>query len=415
MTEERGVRRRVLARARLAAGMGWVAVAAVGAAPGAAQEPSAAAGAPPGASPGAASQDAAAARVARLAAQRSTLDATIAGAVAGPGFDAFVAAMRQLQVDHAEFIDGRERWAPVARGWLPLMAVDHWVEWHLPAEGRDVPRAIDFATDAGHPFHVIVDTARQLEAHGVDFLLVTFPSRLQLAPELVVPALAGNLPPGSTGVVGATSRFLQALNAAGVETLDLAPVLAAAPGTSVAAEGAAAAEGEIYLLRNKHWTPRGAQLAAKSVAEHARQLPWFSPGPLQEGKAFEIIRRAVPFASTAGGQAPDTTPEKLWLEQVRQLGPPLNPAHERRSPIVVLSDSFAKFYFEHNASFIDQLRRFTGHPIDAIMPMGGGESASRVQLARRGDNLRGKRLVIWLLQENNLKCGGQLKRVALFE
>ncbi|MBM4014669.1 MAG: hypothetical protein FJ293_06870 [Planctomycetes bacterium] len=359
--------------------------------------------------------DAAAARSLRLAAQRALLDATIMRADAFPGRDAFVAGLKRLQVDHAEFIDGKERWAPVARGWLPMMAVDHWVEWHLPAAGRDVPRAIDFAADAGHPYHAIVDCAQQLAAHGIDFLLVTFPSRLQLAPELVAPALAGTLPPDFPGVVGATSRFLRALNEAGVETLDLAPLFAAAPGSATLAADAKAAEGEIYLLRNKHWTPRGAQLAAQAVADHARTLPWFAPGAVLEGKEFEIIRRPVPFASTAGGQAPDTTPEKLWLEQVRQLGAPANPALARRSPIVVLSDSFAKFYIEHSASFVDQLRRFTGHPIDAIMPMGGAEAASREALARRSDNLRGKRLVIWLLQENNLKFGGQLKKVALFE
>ncbi len=345
----------------------------------------------------------------RLAAQRAALDASIARCEAFGHREEFAAALRKLQSEHAEIVDGKERWAQVARGWLPLMAIDHWVDWHLPAEGRPVPRALDVDRIENHPFPTIVDMARQLAAHQIDFVLVLFPSRVQLYPELVLPELEGKLGPEFPGMVDATTRFLRALNEEGVETVDLAPafVVARAPATPE--------DGELYLQRNKHWTPRASQLAARVVADHLRTLEWFEPGPYHEGTDFEIVTRAAPFGSTAGGQAPDATQEKLNLQQVRTLGERPNPALARRSPIVVLGDSFAKFYLEHNACFADQLRRSTGHPIDAIMPMGGAEIQCRETIARRGDNLRGKKVVVWLMQEDNLKLGPQFRKVTLFD
>jgi len=345
----------------------------------------------------------------RLAAQRAALDASIARCTAFGHRDEFAGALRKLQSEHAEIVDGKERWAQVSRGWLPLMAIDHWVDWHLPAEGRPVPRALDVDRIENHPCPTIVDMARQLAAHQIDFVLVIFPSRVQLYPELVLPELDGKLGADFPGMVDATTRFLRALNEQGVETVDLAPafVAARAPATPE--------DGEIYLQRNKHWTPRASQLAASVVADHLRTLEWFEPGPYREGTDFEIVSRAAPFGSTAGGQAPDATQEKLNLQQVRTLGERLNPALARRSPIVVLGDSFAKFYLEHNTCFVDQLRRFTGHPIDAIMPMGGAEIQCRETIARRGDNLRGKKVVVWLMQEDNLKLGPQFRKVTLFD
>ncbi|MBL8840656.1 MAG: hypothetical protein JNL90_03900 [Planctomycetes bacterium] len=362
----------------------------------------------------------------RLALQRAALDATIARAAAFGHIDEFAAALRALKAKPIEPVAGDEAanetddWRNCARGWLPRMAIDHWLAWHLPAPDKRVPRAIDFDFP-NHPYHAIVDLAKQLHAHDIEFVLVLFPSRLQLYPELVDAAFdparlgeseAARAAGGAAafpGMVGATAQFLRALNEAGVETLDLAP-----PFVAARADGGPEL-GEIYLQRNKHWTPRAAELAARLVAERLSEQAWFVPGSSIEGKVFEVMRRKVDIGGAAGGQAPDTTPEKLALHQVRQLGARVNPAEVRGSPIVLLGDSFARFYSDHGASFGDQLRRFTGHPIDALTPMGGGELQCREQLARRDDRMRGKKVVVWLLQEDNLLPNAQWKKVALFD
>ncbi len=354
-------------------------------------------------------------RTERLSMQRAALEESLARVVAFGHRDEFAAGLRALQARKpeagpadAEPSKEGDEWRLVARGWLPRMAIDHWLEWHLPAPGQTDARAVDFSL-SGHPFQVIVDVERQLRAHEIEFVLVLFPSRLQLYPELVDASLAPPADPAFGGMVGATTEFLLALNGAGVETLDLAPAFA-----SARADGGPEV-GEIYLQRNKHWTPRAAELAASLVAQRLQTQSWYAPGSASEGKAFQTLRRVVDIGGAAGGQAPDTTPEKLALNQVRQLGARVNPADVRRSPIVLLGDSFAKFYADLGGGFADQLRRFTGHPIDALTPMGGGELQCRQQLARRGDGLRGKKVVVWLLQEDNLLPSAQWKTVDLFE
>jgi len=348
-------------------------------------------------------------REARLARQKSALEAELAAIDAFGHHDEFRDALLELEKEYGEIEVGKERWAPVASGALPMMAVDHWLEWHLPAKERTLPVAVDVELQ-NHPFPTIVDLSNQLHAHEIEFLLVVFPSRVQLHPELVLPSLGELAPDRFRGMVGATTRFLLALNEKGVETVDLAPPFVQARRV----ESAPGTTGELYLARNKHWTPRAAELAAKTVAERLREMSWYREGPLKEGADFELGRKTSPFTSSAGGQAPEAPPEKLELVQVRQKGKPLNPFDARRSPIVVLSDSFAKFYVEHSASFVDELRRFTGWPIDAIMPMGGAELQCRQELARRGDGCRGKSVVIWLLQEDNLRLLPQYRKVDLF-
>jgi len=339
-------------------------------------------------------------REARLARERAALESELARIESFGRVEEFRDALRELGKRCDEFPPGTERWVEVAGGWLPMMAVDHWLLWHLPAEGRELPVAVDFE-QPHHPFAAIVDLSVQLHAHDVELLMVVFPSRVQLEPELVLPQLGELAPDRFRGMVGATTRFLLALNGRGVETVNLAPPFVEA--RKVKRDDGV--NGDLYLARNKHWTPRAAELAARAVAERVREMPWFVPGVAQEGVDFELVPKTLPFTSTAGGQAPDRTPEKVEFRQIRQTGPDVNRFDERRSPIVVLSDSFAKFYSEEgqSSSFVDHLRRFTGWPIDAITPMGGGELQCRQALAQRGDKLRGKKVVIWLMQEDNLR------------
>ena len=62
----------------------------------------------------------------------------------------------------------------------------------------------------------------------------------------------------------------------------------------------------------------------------------------------------------------------------------------------------------------EHLRRFTLWPIDAIHPMGGAEFQCRDQLSKRPDNLRGKQVVLWLLQEENLRPLPEYRTVDVF-
>ena len=324
---------------------------------------------------------------------------------------------------------GKKRWRRTERGWLPIMSVTHWLAWSRPGtERRKQPLCLDFDF-RDHPQPVIADLAAQFAAHGIELLVVVFPSRLELYPELVLPAWSDALakPPSDPapsapvpsgpkfhGMVGPTTRFLLELVKGGVEVVDLAPEFVA----QRFAELPAAAEGanrELYLWRNQHWTPRAAELAAKLVAERLRELPCFVPGPFQEGRDFEIGEKTIDFDVGNGGAAPDTNPEKIWFHQVRMKGRTVTPDLRAACPIVVIGDSFIEEYLQQRASFEEQLLRFTGWGVDVVAPKGGAELACRESLARRNNDLHGKKIVVWLLQEQNLQPLPAYRKVAMFD
>lgn len=362
-------------------------------------------------------RDAPTPRAERLAADRARLAADLAAVEAFGHDDAFGAALQEVRAKA-----NGEKWWSVGDGKVSLVTVDHWLDWNRPAAGRALPTALDLELP-GHPFTALADLSRQLRDHGIEFLYVSFPTRLQLDPALVVPGLAtprsasgaadganeGTLP--FRGMVAAHTRFLQALNEAGVEVLDLAPEFAALHD---------AGEEDprrrfLYHRFNMHWTPRAIELAAQRTAERLAQMEWWKPGPYQEGKAFAVRRRVFEFMAEGNGHAPDATPEPIAVNSIAPLGAPLQKEAKQRGPIVLLGDSFADFHKEYSAAFHDQLFRFTGWPIDAIVPAGGAELQCREKLRRRGDGLAGKKVVIWLMQEAALVVSPQWKPVALFE
>jgi hypothetical protein len=342
------------------------------------------------------------ARAGRLADQAKQLAGSLAAVRAFGHGDDFLAAVRKLAA-----AAGESKWIPVADGSLPVVTVQRYVEWCAPLSGGKEPVAVDFELP-GHPGPVIVDLARQLREHDVDFLCVTFPSRVELYPELVIDVAPDAKPdPKFAGMVEANTRFLQELTRRGVEVVDLAPAFAAA-------RHVAGDPGDLlYLRSNLHWTPRGAELAAKVVADRVRALPWFKPGLWQEGSFFDVKPRKFTFKSDFAGQAPGAPVENVVGDVIKPRTGAPNRNEKRESPITLLGDSFATFHDDWNAGFGCHLERFTTWPIDLIAPDGGAEIACREALARRPVPLKGKRVVIWLLQEPNLRLMPQFRTIEI--
>jgi alginate O-acetyltransferase complex protein AlgJ len=54
------------------------------------------------------------------------------------------------------------------------------------------------------------------------------------------------------------------------------------------------------------------------------------------------------------------------------------------------------------AGLPDQLAKELGFPVDVVAVMGSGATAARRSLARRRDNLSGKRVVVWCFSARDL-------------
>jgi hypothetical protein len=353
----------------------------------------------PAAPPPAAQPDGAAARAQRIAAANAALERELAAVAAFGHLDEFAAKAKELLAT-ADF-----RFIRVKEGSVTDIALERYLGWNVVGPDEKQPLATDVARE-NHPFGAIVDLARQLRDHDIDFLLVTFPSKPELYPDLLV-----DLPDmkGFAGVAPANLRFLVELGKAGVEVLDLTPEF-------IAARHVADDPHDLLFLRdNQHWTPRAVEVAARRIGERVAAFPWFAPGPAREGVDFVVKPYKFDFKLLYGPEPPWSTPEPLRANQVRRAGRAAVEPVKTESPIVVLSDSFAEFHKNESADLSLQLFRFLGQPIDLVNPKGGAEFACRDALRRRGDQLKGKRLVIWLLCDQNFTTSREWRPLSLFE
>ena len=332
-------------------------------------------------------------RAERLAEQRVRCDELVAAVDRFGHLDAFAAVSRQL-LTRVE-----ERFVDVRDGVFTDIALENWLDWNEPRAGGPVLPVLDTeATD--HPYRAIVELNRELQARGIDFLLVSFPTRPALYPELAMelPSMAG-----FAGFCPATARFTRALLDAGVEVLYLAPEFVAER-YGVAADGTRNdTADQLFLRHNQHWTPRGAELAARKVAEYVARYPWFERGPGKEGTDFTLRNKDVEVSIIWGGTPKGAKPERCKATQVVPRPGRRLDSVRPSSPIVLLSGSFADFHMVSSADFTAQLYRHTGWPVDKVNPKGGIEDACRVALSQKSEaDWKRKKLVIWMVDRKSV-------------
>lgn len=339
-----------------------------------------------------------AARTKRLAELRARTDAEIAKQVAYGHQDAFLAAAKARPGNSKKV-----KWTPVTDGWVPTASLQRYEHWSTPAPDRTEIRALDVALE-NHPFRVVVDLDRELRARGVDFLLVKFPTRVQLYPELVVPALPAE---GMRAFTLASLRFDALLLDAGVEVVNLAPLFFEHRFGDDRSD-------LLFLRADPHWTPRCSELAARSAAD-AILARGVAPGPAREGRDFVADRLRLEFRPISLYKPDEAGPESVVAPRVRTArGKTVDPEDDA-SPVCVVGDSFVHMHDGWASGFELELYRFLGRKIDSIAPEGGGEFGAREGLQRRRDDLPKKRIVVWLVSEQNFCVGATWAPRRLFE
>jgi len=223
---------------------------------------------------------------------------------------------------------------------------------------------------------------------GIDFLFVPVPTKQDADPSVLGARYA------KTEYVNPWARkLLSDLADSGVECVDLWPVLRG-KGT--------------YRKQDTHWTPHGADLAARAVADRIRTYPWFYAvakdstafvwrdttwtdlGDLQERLAPSIRARYGP--ETIDGRRLFAPDGKAWEEP-------------DTAAILLLGDSYLGVYQKigpRSAGFPSCLAARLRTPVSTIMGWGGGPEAPRKLAARGADALRGRRLVVWVMSVRDL-------------
>ena len=261
------------------------------------------------------------------------------------------------------------------------------------------PRGVPL-TDGADPIEVIADFKAQLEAKGIELLVVPIPGKASVYPDKLSSA-GGKRGPVYTH----TKRFVEELTKRGVDVLFMHDHLIEA---RAAADKAGRA---LYMKGDTHWTGAGAKVAAKALAHSIRTRPWYveATGKRYERVPIKVMRRGdVPKMTQIPKQEELFKEEEVEVFQIKDLQTGELYADDRSSPVLLLGDSFSRVFHTDepkSAGVIANLAYELQQPIATIVNDGGASTLVRQQLARDLELLVGKRLVIWEFIERDIRFG----------
>ena len=243
-------------------------------------------------------------------------------------------------------------------------------------------------SDVADPIWAIVDFRQQLKQRGIDLVLLPVPSKVAIYPEKLLPDvdLRGQSP------APFLARFYEELRAAGVDVLDLTPLMIANKNDS---------RYPVFCKTDSHWSGTGCKLAARAVGEKVRAKFTAQPRKNYVAEWKEIAIKGD-LVDLLGPKEKKAEAEKISVQAVteKETGAAVNP--DPNSPLLIMGDShtlvFHDFHAE-KAGLVDQLAQELGFAPDLIGTRGSGATAVRISLYRRSlkdpGYLSKKKVIVW--------------------
>ena len=302
--------------------------------------------------------------------------AAVTCAHAGPPRSEFGAKFATAEKAKAGVVAGSDGWLFLASE-LRMLSLDRfWGDAAAKVSRSPKP-------DMADPIPAIVDFQTQLKARGIELLLVPVPPKAAIYPEKLI---EGATPDAA---LASLKEFYSALKTAGVEVLDLAPILIA---------GKTGEHGPVFCATDTHWSGSGCVLAAQAIAkaiEGKLQL-------LRTGK-WDSEWKTIPIHGDlrdlpGGGKGAD---EKIAVRTVSGVGG-VATAPDPNSPVLLIGDSHTLVFHDflgERAGLLDQLAAEIGIAPDLIGTRGSGATAVRTSLYRKSIKdpayLAKKKVVVW--------------------
>ena len=258
-----------------------------------------------------------------------------------------------------------------------------------------------------NPLVAMEDFRDRLKERGIALLIVPIPGKPSIYPEKLHRGVRGQ-------PVSPTLALLDDLRDRGFQVADLfTPLLKAK------AEGAP----QLYLKRDTHWSPQGMDVAAEAVSSRIRSLlpdaDTAALGPQDSSTFFPrymikdtTVERWGDIAEMT--KVPDR--RKIWPNESVTAGRITEAAtgapykDDPASSILWLGDSYSRIYQTDapgSAGIIAHVAYKLNKPLASIVNDGGASTVVRQQLARRGELLQGKKLVVWTFVERDLRFGSK--------
>lgn len=247
------------------------------------------------------------------------------------------------------------------------------------------------------PIPVIKEFAAELAGREIRLILVPVPTKPMICREGLGLPPAGSAHPEF-------SRVVEDLTAAGIEVVDLFPLLTASR------------KEEPFLKQDTHWTPATGEAVAREVA--TRIASQGSGGSILLTRVEEVERESqgdLVGMLDFGNQQKLFSNERVLLKRVlrKETGEPL--LSDSRSELVVLGDSFVNIFEDPalgfggekessiSAGFSSHLAAALGQSVHTIAINGGGATGVREVFASLPDNqVRAKKTVVWVLSSRDL-------------
>ena len=332
-----------------------------------------------------------------------------------------------LQDTGAKAVLGRDRWLFYRPDLRYVVEPDQREtgptdsKWVQPSNGHTHRESV---------LKAIVRFRDQLQERGITLVVLPVPGKPSVYPDQVTERAVGK----ERAFQSPTLELLDGLQRQGVAAVDLF-------GTFQAAR----AEGPLYLSEDTHWTPLGAQLAARAVAAKLVELK-LAPAPGKEfrTKAVEVTRWGdILDMMQIPGLRASFPAQKVECLQVLDpaLGPMVPDASAppgtcaypgQQASVLVLGDSFSRIYqypepkslgemsaqesaasagtkrlLPGSAGFVSHLALALKSPVDAIVSDGGAATDVRRKLGTNPEILEGKKVVVWEFVERDIALGAQ--------
>ena len=305
---------------------------------------------------------------------------------------------------------------PVAKG------SNGWL--FLPAELRHVSvgkfwgpeaAAVSKASrpDAADPLPAILDFKKQLDAAGIDLILVPVPAKVFVYPEAVM----GGDPAGPAPARMDTfhQQFYGELRKDGVTVVDLLPDLLAQRNGE---------NGAMFCKQDTHWSGMGVVLAADKIAALLKDKPWLQAAPkiktstrIQDSEITGDLWTMLP-----SDQPAKETLKLRFVGAADSNGATPVPT-DKESPILLLGDSHTLVFHDGGdmlavgAGLADQLASDLGIAVDLIGVRGSGATPARINLMRRVHGnpayLAKKKVVIWCFTVREFTEGSGWSKVPI--
>lgn len=276
-----------------------------------------------------------------------------------------------------------------ADGWLfftaelRLLSLDRFWGDEAPKVSRS--RKAELAD----PIPAIVDFQKQLKARGIDLLVVPVPPKAAIYPDKILPGFNVR----TDDAAPLLHRFYEELRAAGIDVLDLTPLLI---------QNRDDKRGGVFCKTDSHWSGLGCTLAAQAIAENVRGK-LTAPPPrkdyVSEWKEAEIngdLVRLLPKNSPKPGR------EKIAIRDVSEKSTGASVQPDANSPLLLLGDSHTLVFHDflaERSGLVDQLAQELGFAPDLIGTRGSGATPVRISLYRRSlkdpGYLAKKKIVVW--------------------